>query len=190
MVTLREVDEGLKKALEGLVYLDKNGNNVSVKVIYATPEKAFAEDSRQSLPIISFFRVSVMPNPSRFNAFIRPFYGVPAKREDLDWNKTKFTPVDVQYQVDVWCKYYSDVSYLQTQLVHWFAYGGKINCSGLVFPVFVEDLSDASELESDSDDRILRFVATLRIESWLSAEEKVEKKICSLSHSLFLLEDT
>ena len=177
MVTLREVDEGLKKVLEELVYLDKDGNSVPVRVIYATPEKAFAKDTRQSLPIVSFFRVSVMPNPSRFNAFIRPWYGVPARREDLDWDITKFTPVDVQYQVDVWCKYYSDVSYLQTQLVHWFSYGGKVNCGGLVFPVFLEDLSDASELESDSDDRVLRFVATLSMESWLSAEERMEKHI-------------
>jgi hypothetical protein len=177
MVTLREVDEGLKKVLEELVYLDKDGNSVPVRVIYATPEKAFAKDTRQSLPIVSFFRVSVIPNPSRFNAFIRPFYGVPVRREDLDWDITKFTPVDVQYQVDVWCKYYSDVSYLQTQLAHWFSYGGKINCGGLVFPVFLEDLSDASELESDSDDRVLRFVATLRMESWLSAEERMEKHI-------------
>ncbi len=186
MITLREVDEGLKKVLEGLVYLDKNGNNVPVKVIYATPEKAFAEDSRQSLPIVSFFRVSVMPNPSRFNAFIRPFYGVPARREDSDWDITKFTPVDIQYQIDVWCKYYSDVSYLQTQLAHWFAYGGKINCGGLVFPVFLEDLSDTSELESDSEDRILRFIATLRVESWLSAEERTEKHIEDISGDLGL----
>jgi len=184
MVTLREVDEGLKKALEGLVYLDKDGKSVPVRVVYATPEKAFAKDARQSLPMVSFFRVSVMPNPSRFNAFIRPFYGVPARREDLDWDITKFTPVDVQYQVDVWCRYYSDVSYLQTQLVHWFAYGGKINCGGLVFPVFLEDLSDASELESDSDDRILRLVATLRIEAWLSAEEKEVKEIKALINTL------
>ena len=172
MVTLREIDEGLKKTLEGLVYLDRNGNSVPVRVIYATPEKAFARDSRKSLPIVSFFRISVMPNPSRFNAFIRPWYGVPARKEDLNWEITKFTPVDVQYQVDVWCKYYSDASYLQTQLVHWFAYGGKINCGGLLFSVFLEDLSDLSELESDSDDRILRFSATLRVESWLSAEER------------------
>jgi len=180
MVTLREVDEGLKKALEGLVYLDKDGNSVPVRVIYATPEKAFAKDARRSLPIVSFFRVSVMPNPSRFNAFIRPFYGVPVRREDLDWDITKFTPVDVQYQVDVWCKYYSDVSYLQTQLVHWFSFGGKINCGGLVFPVFLEDLSDVSKLESDSEDRILRFIATLKIEGWLSAEEMRKKHIESI----------
>ena len=184
MVTLREVDEGLKKALEGLVYLDKDGKSVPVRVIYATPEKAFANDARKSLPMVSFFRVSVMPNPSRFNAFIRPFYGVPIRREDLDWDITKFTPVDVQYQVDVWCKYYSDVSYLQTQLVHWFSYGGKINCGGLIFPVFLEDLSDASELESESDDRILRFISTLRVESWLSAEGRIEK------HFKSIIEDT
>jgi len=177
MVTLREVDEGLKKALEGLVYLDKDGKSVPVRVIYATPEKAFAKDARRSLPIVSFFRVSVMPNPSKFNAFIRPWYGVPARREDLDWDITKFTPVDVQYQVDVWCKYYSDVSYLQTQLVHWFSYGGKINCGGLAFPVFLESFSDASELESDSGDRILRSIAFLKLEAWLPAEEKKEKTI-------------
>ena len=177
VVDLRAVDQGLKSALEGLTYLDRDGNYRQIKVIYATPEKAFAKEVRQSLPIATFFRVSVMPNPERFNAFIRPWYGVPEKVDDTSWEITKFTPVDLQYQVDFWCKYYSDASFLQTQLAHWFAYGAKINCGGLLFPVFLEDLSDASELESDSDERFLRFVATLRIEAWLSAEENQEKTI-------------
>lgn len=184
MVTLREVDEGLKAVLERLVYLNRRGEKTPVRVVYSTPEKAFAGDVRRELPFISFFRISAMPNPERFNAFIRPWYGVPARKENGNFEITKFTPVDLQYQIDVWCKFYSDVSFLQTQLIHWFSYGGKINCSGLLFPVFLEDLSDLSQLESDSDDRLLRFSATLRIESWLSAEEDISTQVDQIIYNL------
>lgn len=163
----------------------------SVQILVAVPMKGYAEvttgriidNETLTLPRISITRLGKTLAPDRFNATrIRRLGWAHNDGTHRAIRAGKYpTPIDINYQIDLWSEYVRDMNLLEQKLLFEFAFsyiylqvrpddvwGDKI------YPIFLDgEIADNSDLEVGENDRSIRKTLSIRAECWIWDQDTV-----------------
>ena len=135
------------------------------------------------LPFMSFYRLPPVQNLERFRRS-----DLRKMQYDDDGNSVLQSrmpfPYDIEYQLDIWCEYEDDLVTLTESLLR--KYKGPMTYISIDhgpphgeynIATFFQQGMDASELESDAEDRLLRYTLTIKVEGFLSFPAKKVKTV-------------
>lgn len=137
------------------------------------PDDAQLEYSDMPLPYVSFWRGDPKFGVRRNQNFpVRNIGFISSSGQRRTGSMRYPTPVNIPYQVEIWCKSISTQGYLVqkmmeqfwTHLAYWSVqtpYGTRV-----IMPIKMNGMTDTSELEAGSEarDRILRYTFNLEVE--------------------------
>lgn len=174
----REYRDALYDWLSGIKFRRAARFN-EVKVMYGTPERAHARlispqnNKRVELPIISFFQNSVSADRNRqYIPDVVPWTTIPVYDSEGNiesWQRHfKSIPYDLNYTVTLWYKRDEEMQQVEANLLWRFTPISYVYANGALSPVYIESISDSSDLEvGPSDDRAMRRTYSIRVDAWL-----------------------
>jgi len=135
-----------------------------VNVIYGNPERVFARinylpsNERINVPIIGAYITGIDPLPEmNIPSFLRfhKFYYLPSGKPDLlrSYNFSKLKAYSVNYSIDIWAEFKSDIDYIIYTLLREFNNGEirylilKSNENFQYIPIKLNNISDNSTYE-------------------------------------------
>jgi hypothetical protein len=154
-----------------------NGKLVYSLVEYDTGHVALTFDAGQAPANNTSIRVTYFPTASweKFYAFQWP------------------TPIDLEYQVDLWAKTGQDLQMMRTAILSRFEHHPKETFLQAQFPFYGRKLlplewisdNDTSDLESDEKERTLRRTMIFTLHGWILKKPVIKKTIQNL-HVVFI----
>jgi len=164
--------------LSGIKVYNKTKHN-DVNVLFNTPERAHARliapqtNQRVTIPALSFYINSVSQDLNRqFFPTVHPWTTIPTYDSDgnvVSWQRhSKALPYDLSYTVTLWYKYDFEMQQVEANLLWRFTPLSYIMGNGAVSPIYLESISDSSDLEVGPEtDRVMRRTYSLRVDAWL-----------------------
>jgi hypothetical protein len=154
-------------------------------VVHGTPERLFAVNpvenvgsavTRVTLPAISYRRTGITRRFDR-GAVLRDgqqrLYHTDSKFKNYIEIKSTYHMLDLDFQIDLWTKYISEMQMLIEQVLLPFAPHAyfKLNIPDILFSevilVRLSSITDTSQLETGDGDRLIRSTATIQLEGYL-----------------------
>ena len=177
----RTYNEAMKLWLEG-IRLGRPESPDPVRVVYATPERAFADfisprvEGQVDLPVISMSLSSATFDPSRFRApreiFTKTLVG------DQWQLETRAMPYTLSYNVTVWAKFHNDLDIIGYSLMSRFTPKSYLSVKNRASMISFSGMNDTSNLEPGQDaDRILRHDYMFTVEAWMDMPARLVGKI-------------
>jgi hypothetical protein len=160
-----------------LVCINDENNIVNVKCIYANPERAIAKIQQENniiLPIVSVSQEKSALDSARSRyktLLIHETKYDPVKNRAIRILSLAPVPVEITYNVNVWCKYKSDLDQIVEQIRLKFNPDADLSIPGhnLVKAYLGEDGSTAQDLQAeDKDDRIIKRSYTVTVSTYLN----------------------
>jgi len=171
----REALQYIISKLGTLGYMNSEGKIVDVKCIHANPERAIAKLKQENniiLPIISISQNSSSNADNRRRAaaqIINETFWSEEKKRAVRIISEAPRAVDIEYNINVWCKYKADLDQLVEQVrllfnPHLIVKTAYTN----VAQAYIEQEADKSSLEtSDRQERVVRRSFTLKLEGYI-----------------------
>jgi hypothetical protein len=135
------------------------------------------------LPFISIYRLPPVQSLDRFRRADLRHMQYDDDGNSILQSRMPF-PYDIEYQLDIWCEYEDDLVTLTESLLR--KYKGPMTYISIDhgpphgeynIATFFENGMDTSELESDAEDRILRYTLTIKVEGFLSFPARKVKTV-------------
>lgn len=143
-----------------------------IPVIFATPERAFADfvrprvEGQVDLPVISFALTAINFDQARFKPSYLPFN----RRKIGDkWQLIpRSMPWDINYNVTVWSRFYETLDIVSYALLSRFTPKSYLYANGAASEISFQGHSDSSTLEPGADqDRVLRHDYQFKVNGWM-----------------------
>jgi hypothetical protein len=173
----KELLRSMVNLFSDLVCIDDENKIQKVKCIYANPERAVAkikQDNSVILPLISVSQTksSIDSSRSRYKTLlINEVSYDPIKNKAVRILSIAPVPVDITYNINIWCKYKSDLDQITEQIRLKFNPDADLVIPGhnSIKAYLGEDNSDEAGLEAaDKDDRELKSSLSVKISTYLS----------------------
>jgi len=177
-----------------------------LRVVKASPERAFADirvdkdfsedlgefevaQEQLPLPIASFTRTDMTVDMLRFKSVINRKVAHLRQDKDEAYSYRWPLPYNFTYQVDFWTRYESTLDSIRVWTALQFAPGGNyrffpVDYSGMsmlygIQNVFAQTggLSDTSDLEPGSEQRVERATLTLDVQGWILFPVEIVKTV-------------
>lgn len=166
--------------------------NKEIPFVFATPQRAFAavsnmlgvDNARMPLPIMSLERTGFSPSTQRQMVGPNVRLGNP-NFPNLEHVTLSEAPkaIDIEYQVNCWCKTRTQLNTLQTIMMRHFT--NDVTVIRLEIPAWgqfglvtrLTSLSDTSVLDPGEDTRKMRFTASLVLAGFIFHVPRVMKTI-------------
>ena len=170
-----EITKAIQKVFNSIYIIDSDNKGVSIKVVYANPERSVAKQVQEDniiLPILSFDQgiSSSDQKRGRNNSILI---------HDTIWNKKEQranrtlslypSPVNIMYKIHIWAKYAEDLDQILEQISLMFnpslVLPNKFYESTKVF--LMDEINDTDYPYKDGFDRMLRRTIELQTETYL-----------------------
>lgn len=171
----REALQYIISRLGNLAYMNSEGKVVDVKCIHANPERAIAKLKQENniiLPIISISQNSSANADDRRRPaaqIINETFWSEEKKRAVRVISEAPRAVDIEYNINVWCKYKADLDQLVEQIRLLFNPHLIVKTSYTnVAQAHIEQEADKSSLEtSDREERVVRRAFTLKLYGYI-----------------------
>jgi|ETNvirnome_2_130_1030620.scaffolds.fasta_scaffold00119_7 hypothetical protein len=171
----RELTKELEHIFDDLYRVDNENKIIPIKRIYANPERAVAKQVQEDnivLPVIS-----IEQDISDIDA-VRSRYS-PVLVHDVEWSdkdqrarrilSLSPTPLNTTFKINIWAKYGEDLDQILEQIS--FMFNPSLNIpnkfSSETQAFLVEEVDQTNTTYRDGEDRIIRRVVEIRIESYI-----------------------
>ena len=171
----RRYNQGMKDWLSYINEGRPETQGVTIPVVYATPERAFADlirprvEGQVDIPAISFVLTSLSFNQSRPNGFLSPTMQWDKYKVGDKWRiASKPMPWDIDYNVTIWSKFYETLDLVSYALLSRFIPKSYLYVNGIASEISYQGFSDNSTLEPGADaDRVLRHDFQFKVQAWM-----------------------
>ena len=178
------VDNVYKESLRAMLfefgnlhYIDGNSKRIQVKCIYGNPERIAGKlkaDNTLILPMVTIVETETLNDDERrrYN---------PVLLNEKYWDKDKLRaqrilslaprPVNISYQINIWCKYKADLDMLRSTIFSKFNPDLQLNTEfSKINKVFLDSESDIGAVTvQDSEDRVLQKSISVRLETYVES---------------------
>ena len=173
-------------------YTDRNNNLISIKCFHANQERAVARSTvgdNITLPVITVSEDSSTESEDRRrygSLLLHETYWHKIQQRAVRTLSMAPTPIDITYNINIWCKYKEDMDQIRENIVAHFnpdiEVETKFNVLTKCF-IVSEDAVQQEEAE-DTQDRVLKKTITLKVETYVPSPKflytstgKIEKLI-------------
>ena len=160
-----------------LHYVDGNSKRIQVKCVYGNPERIAGKlkaDNTLILPMVTIVETQTLNDDTRrrYNPVL-----VNEKYWDKDELRAKRVlslsprPVNISYEINIWCKYKADLDMLRTTIFSKFNPDLQLSTEfSRINKVFLESESDVGAVTvQDTEDRILQKTITVNLETYIES---------------------
>jgi hypothetical protein len=171
----RECLRSMLNQFSDIVYFNDRGNAVDVKTIHANPERAIAKLTQENniiLPIISISQtVSKDANDRRRNKSVLVHEKLWDEEKKKAYRVLSFSPraIDIEYELNIWCKYRSDIDQILEQIRLLFNPEMEVPTRySTQAKAFISSESDSgSVLAADKEDRLIQKKITITLRTYI-----------------------
>lgn len=160
-----------------MVCIDDENKVIPIRCIYANPERAIAKIKQENniiLPLVSVSqdKSKVDLARSRYKTLlVHETKYDPVKNRAIRILSLAPVPIEITYNVNVWCKYKSDLDQIVEQINLKFNPDADLSIPGhtLIKAYLGEDTSASSDLEAtDKEDRVIKRTYSVNISTYLN----------------------
>jgi hypothetical protein len=156
-------------------YIDGDGEPRRVKAYHANPERAIAKIKQETnivLPVITVARdktITETPRGRSASILVHDVIWDPKRQRAIRLLSLASRPITINYNINIWSKYYEDLDQILESLYLWFNPDLEIETSfNSQVKAFVIEEEDISEVNvGDTIARILRKTVNISVESYI-----------------------
>ena len=171
----RECLRSMLNEFSDLVYFSESDELVRVKAFHANPERAIAKITQEDsiiLPVISISQTtSKDDNKRRKNQSVLVHEKFWDNEKNRAYRVLSFSPraIDIQYEVNIWCKYKSDIDQILEQVRLKFNPEMEVptKYSTLAKAYLVDEVDIGSVLAADKEDRLVRRRVSITLRTYI-----------------------
>ena len=170
----RETLKSMLHIFGNMYYIDGNGNKIKVNCSHGNPERIAGKlkaDNTLILPMITVVESQSQPDQARgrYQALISETVWDEKKRRAQRVLSFPPRPVNITYEVNLWCKYKADLDILRSNIYSLFSPDLEVPTKHSIHAkAFIQNEKDlASVLAPDSSDRVLQKSISISIETYI-----------------------
>lgn len=175
------IDNVYKESLRSMLhifgnmyYIDGNSNRIKVKCSHGNPERIAGRlkaDNTLVLPMLTIVETGTDSDRDRmrYQNIVSETSWDPDKRRATRILSLPPRPINITYDINIWCKYKADMDMLRSSIFSLFSPDINIETQYSVYnKAFIESERDVgSVIASDTGDRILQKTITVTLETYI-----------------------